>query len=33
VPDKDVTEAGAATLAARHELAHEDAYQAHEPYN
>jgi hypothetical protein len=31
VPDKDLTEADASALAARHELAHEDAYEAHEP--
>ena len=33
VPDKDLTEADAAGLAARHELAHDDAYEAHEPHS
>ena len=33
VPDKDLTEADASTLAARHALAHEDAYEAHEPHS
>jgi hypothetical protein len=31
VPDKDLTEADPSDLAARLELAHEDAYGAHEP--
>ena len=33
VPGKDLTEADLSTLAARHELAHDDAYEAHEPHN
>ena len=33
VPDKDLTEADGAALAARHALAHDDAYEAHEPYS
>jgi hypothetical protein len=33
VPDRDLTEADAAGLAARHALAHEDAYEAHEPHS
>jgi hypothetical protein len=33
VPDKDLTEADASTLAVRHALAHEDAYEAHEPHS
>jgi hypothetical protein len=31
VPDKDLTKADPSDLAARHELAHKDAYEAHEP--
>jgi hypothetical protein len=30
VPEKDLTEADASTLAARHAVAHDDAYEAHE---
>jgi hypothetical protein len=32
VPEKDLTEADASTLAARHEVAHDDAYETHEPH-
>jgi hypothetical protein len=32
VPDQHLTEADASSLAARHDLAHEDAYEAHEPH-
>jgi hypothetical protein len=32
VPDKELTEADAAALTARHEQAHEDAYEGHEPH-
>jgi hypothetical protein len=33
VPDKDLTEADVAALAAGHALAQDDAYQAHEPHS
>jgi hypothetical protein len=33
VPDQDLTEADASALAARHELAHDDAYEGHEPHS
>jgi hypothetical protein len=33
VLDTDLTEADASALAARHELAHEDAYEGHEPHS
>ncbi len=33
VPDQDLTEADAAGLAARHDLAHDDAYEVHEPHS
>jgi hypothetical protein len=32
VPDQDLTEADASGLAACHELAHDDAYEGHEPH-
>jgi hypothetical protein len=32
MPDKDLTEADTSVLAARHEFAHEDAYETHEPH-
>ena len=32
VPDKDLTEADASTLAARHQAAHQDPYEVHEPH-
>ena len=31
-PEKDLTGADASTLAARHERAHQDPYEAHEPH-
>ena len=33
VPDKDLTEGDASDLAARHKLAHEDAYEGHKPHS